>query len=116
MFNPTLPITIEKTSGETDVYGMPKPGRIVRERCSVVSLMARSQKTSVRADSSASRGNATELESSGTLILSPMTQARLDDVVTVAGNRLRIVTFSPQFDLNGRLDHHEVEVINWSAP
>lgn len=115
MFNPTLPITIEVSSDETDVYGQPKLARVVKERCSVVSLTQRSKKTSVRADSSATRGNATEIEADGVLLLSPVTAAGVDDVATVAGQRVRIVSISQQFDLNGRLDHHEVSVVHWSA-
>jgi hypothetical protein len=114
MFNPTLPITIEVASGETDVFGQPTAARVVQERCSVVSLTRRSAKTSIRADSSATRGNATEIEADGTLLLSPTTAAGIDDVATVAGQRVRLVAITQQFDLNGRLDHHEVMVVHWS--
>lgn len=115
MFNPTVKIQIEVASSESDVYGFPKAARTVNERCSVVSLTRRSTKTSVRADSSATRGNALELEADGVLLLSPATAAGVDDVATVTGQRVRIVSIAQQFDINGRLDHHEVSVVHWSA-
>jgi hypothetical protein len=114
MFRPNQPIVLEISAG-TDVYGQPKAPTLVQERCAVVSLTARSEKTSVRADSSATRGNANELEADGVILLSPKTAAVIDAVATVAGQRVRIAALTRQFDLAGRPDHLEASVIHWSA-
>ena len=61
MFRPNQNCQIQKSSGKTDVYGMPVPGRKVNERLAVIELNLMAVKSSVRADSSASRGNAQEM-------------------------------------------------------
>ena len=115
MFRPNLPCRIQLASGKTDVYGQPTPATFVNERCSIVRLTSRSEKTSVRADSSASRGNARELQADAVILLTIHTKARIDDVVEVSGVKLKITSIFPQHDVNGRLDHYEVEAHIWSG-
>jgi hypothetical protein len=115
MFNPTVSCVIEVASGKTNVHGEPLPGVSIPERVSVVKIEIKSTRTSVSSDTTASRGTAFELNEDALLLFSPKTRANIDDVVRAAGLSLRVVSKSPQYDLNGRLDHYEVRLNVWSA-
>lgn len=115
MFTPNNNCRIQLASSETDVHGQPILGRWLTEKCSIVRLPVQSQKTSVRADSSASRGAAQELETNAKILLGARTKASIDDLVKVAGIDLRIVSKEPRYDAGGRLDHYEINLTYWSA-
>ncbi|MFK3740964.1 hypothetical protein [Massilia sp. TN1-12] len=114
MFKPNLRCRIQLSSGENDVYGQPIPGRFVNERCAVVKLEISNEKTSVRADSSASRGNAIEEEVVSIILLTNKTKAEKDDIIEVSGVKLRIAARHPRFDVTGRLDHYEIRATMWA--
>jgi hypothetical protein len=114
MFRPNQSCTIKVSSGKTDVYGQPLPATSYPERCAVVKLDIKSVKSSIRADSSASRGNAREVESDAVILLSKNTRANIDDIILVAGNTLRIMSKFPRFSVSGVLDHHEITATIWS--
>lgn len=113
MFLPNLKCRIQKSASK-DVYAQSRPGRYVTERCAIVKLVVVSDKTSVRADSSASRGNSREVEISSVILLEATTQANIDDILEVAGARLQITGKSPRYDVAGRLDHYEITAQIWS--
>lgn len=113
MFIPNQKCRIQLSSGKTDVHGQPLPGRYVTEGCSVVKLVVTNEKSSVRADSSASRGNAMENEANSVILLAAKTQARIDDIIEVAGHKLRIMGRQPRYDVTGRLDHIEINATMW---
>lgn len=114
MFRPNINCRIQLASGKNDVRGQPIPGRLVTERCAIVRLVVSNQKSSVRADSSASRGNALEMEADSKLLLQSITQAKIDDIIIVDGYKLRIMSMEPRHDVSGRLDHFEITATMWS--
>lgn len=114
MINPNIPCKIQISSGRNDVYGRPIPGELVKELCCVVKLLTRNEKSSVRADSSASRGSAHEFETDAVLLLAKNTRASVDDILEVAGQHLRISGIFPRFAVNGVLDHYQIEAKIWS--
>lgn len=114
MFKPNLTCRIQIASGKTDVYAQPLPARYVTERCSIVRLQAVNVKSSVRADSSASRGSARELEVDSVILLTAGTKAGIDDVIEITGFKLKISGMFPRHDANGRLDHYQVQATIWS--
>ena len=97
-----------------DIYGQPVPGRRSRERCSVVKLEVASEKTSVRTDSSASRGNAHEFQSDAVLLLPAKTIAKINDILIVRGHSLKITMMHPRYNVLGELDHQEVAADVWA--
>jgi hypothetical protein len=113
MFKPNQRCRIQ-LSGGNDVYGQPKPGVFVSEGCSIVKLMIVNQKSSVRADSSASRGNARELQADCVLLMTVATKAKVDDIIQIAGAKFKISGRFPRHDVNGRLDHVEIHAMMWS--
>jgi len=114
MFRPNQTCRIQLSSGQTDVYGQPLPGRYVTERCAVVKLEISNEKTSVRADSSATRGNALEPLVASVILLPKTTQAKKDGIIEIAGVKLRIMLRHPRYDVSGQLDHYEIHATMWS--
>lgn len=113
MFVPNNTCTIQASEGLSDIYGQPRPGVFIKERCAVIRLVVMNVKSAVRADSSASRGSALELEAKSKFLLTAKTRASVDDLITIAGSTLRIMTKEPRFDLTGQLDHYEVTATFW---
>ena len=113
MYIPNNKLVLRLSSGKNDAYGQPTPGRRVTERCCFVKMDVSDEKTSVRADSSASRGNAHEKTIDAMFLLGPKTQANMHDIIEFEGVKIKIMSKSPRYDLNGRLDHHEVTGTIW---
>lgn len=114
MFKPNIACKVHKSSGASDVYGQPLPSTIVNERCTVINLNMESLKTTVRADSSASRGAASEMVLDAFLLMTKNTVARVDDVVEVAGMKIRVTRRFPRHNLKGVIDHYEIGGMIWS--
>jgi hypothetical protein len=115
MFNPTVPCAITVASGKTNVYAEPAGTTTVAERCSIVKIRLVSKPTPISGESSASKSASREQEADVILLLSPVTKASINDIVRVTGLTLRVMLKSPVYDLNGRLDHHHVELAIWSG-
>ena len=113
MFRPNLDCRIQFVPG-TDVYGQPKPTTYRKERCSVVKLVLSATKTPVRADSSASRGSAEEVQAESVILLQATTKVKIGDLIQVSGVTLKVAGMFPQHDAGGRLDHYEVNASVWS--
>jgi hypothetical protein len=114
MFRPNNSCIIKVSSGKTDVYGRPLPATSIVERCAIVKLKIHSEKSAIRADTSATRGNARELQADTLILMTSTTRANIDDVIVVAGYELRIMTKEPRFATNGTLDHYEITASVWS--
>lgn len=114
MFRPNQNCTIYSATGKTDVYGTPAPAQLVKERCFVVKLDIANEKSAVRADTSASRGNARELEAKAEILLQPTTIAHIDDLIEVSGVKLRIMSKFPRRNMQGVLDHYQISCTYWS--
>lgn len=114
MFRPNQDCVILRSSGKTDVFGMPLPGQRVKERCSVIQLNIRNEKSSVRADTSASRGNARELQVDAKFLLTKTTKAEIDDVIEFGSESFRVAQKFPRHDTQGRLDHYEIVCTFWN--
>lgn len=115
MFRPNTDCLVQKVSGKTDVYGMPIPGAKQKDRCAVIKMIVKNEKSAVRADTSASRGNARELEADAVFLMPKTTTAEIDDLIIVLGHEFRIASKFPRQDLQGRLDHYEIACTYWSA-
>jgi hypothetical protein len=113
MFRPNQVCFIRVASGRTDVYGQPLAATKVREQCAVVRLITTNQPSSVRADSSASRGAAKELVSDSLILLTKTTAASIDDLIDIGGVTLRILSKHPRYNVGGSLDHFEITASIW---
>lgn len=113
MLMPNQTCVLIKSAGN-DVYGQPIPGIQSRERCSVVSMPTADVKSSVRSDSSASRGNAHEEQVNGKILLTAVTRAEMHDILVIRGQKLKIDSVHPRWNAAGKLDHIEVTVSIWT--
>jgi len=114
MFKPNISCRVHRSSGASDVYGQPLPTTIINERCAVINLDLKSLRTTVRADSSASRGAASEEVLNAFLLMTKNTQVQIDDVVEVTGIKIRVMRKFPRHSLKGVLDHYEIGGTIWS--
>lgn len=109
-------IFIVQQQGANDVYGQPTQGLRSRERGSIVKFPTTDVKSSVRTDSSASRGNAHEYQTDAVVLLTNKTQAGLHDFLIIRGFTLRIMMMHPRYSAAGVLDHYECELQIWKLP
>lgn len=114
MFRPNQAVTIIQQSKATDVYGQPTGSTRLTERCAVVKLDIHSVGTTVRSDSSASRGHGKELVADAVLLFTRTTVVQIDDKIEIAGGTFRVIGKHPRFSVGGSLDHYEVSAAIWS--
>jgi hypothetical protein len=98
---------------EHDMYGQPQLGAAINEDCAIVKLRREMKHTTVRADSSQSRGHGDEFVSTNRVHLDANTIAMLGDQLIVAGVKLKITAMNPQYDVRHGIDHYQVEGELW---
>ena len=114
-FLPNTDCTVERADAGTDVYGQQSLGAAVTVRIAIVNLEITREKTSVRTDSSASRGNAEEAIATRVRLLFPADfEPKNGDRVTVLARELKVISVFPRLDIVGTLDHHQVDCDVWS--
>lgn len=79
----------------------------IRVECGVVRMPVTAQQTSVRADSSASRGAADEITSNARILFTVNVSPQINDRFEIAGFKLRCVSREPRYSVAGILDHYE---------
>ncbi|TDW20407.1 hypothetical protein EV128_12537 [Rhizobium azibense] len=106
MFMPNRTGSLTKKAGRNldgeEIYGEPTAIALA-----IVNLATNAQKTSVRSDSSASRGQADELVAEHGKILTKIETA-VDDLITLDGAVFRVTGSHPRFTVFGGFDHYEV--------
>lgn len=107
---PQLTATIEAAIG-TDIHGQPIYGPRRSVGVGVVRMRLGGKITSVRADSSASRGWSEEQVADVVLLMETTVTPGLGDRVTLRGATLQVQNIHPRFDLLGNLAHWQVELV-----
>lgn len=115
MFRPNQRCVVIVASQQTDVYGQPVQTFRTTEGCTIVKLNTINAKSTIRADTSASRGNAREFEVDMEILLTKTTKAEIDDLIEFGGVTYRVLSKFPRYDLLGNLDHHQLTCTYWSA-
>lgn len=115
LIQPNIDVVVTKRGGH-DMYGQEMPGREIKSRCSIVKLLSGMERTSVRTDSSASKGSAHESVSDAVLLFPPDIDIEFGDKVTLAvtNTHLKIIGIFPRHDVVGRLDHLQVTAVVWA--
>lgn len=111
LFKPNLDCTVRRKAG-TNAYGEESLGDPIPARCAIVRMNRTAEQSTVRADSSASRGAAREFIGAAQVLFLP-TDLVADDQVEILGNLLRVKSVEPRLDIRGRLDHIEVNLVAW---
>lgn len=84
--------------------------------CAVVSLDLLIDKTSVRADSSGSRGRAEEEQGDALLLFPAYVSIDENDIVEVDGAVLEVISVFPRRSVLGVLDHFEIKARRSQRP
>jgi len=108
-----IPNTYGFLSSITGMNGDGEPifGLARRTRCAISSLNKKVIKTSVRRDSSASRGDAEETQLQSEIMFGARTTVSIDDRFAIAGFTMRVTGIEPCYDVNSRLDHYQVTLV-----
>jgi hypothetical protein len=101
--------------GATDVYGKRTYGAWVRQRVGIVKLEQRTDKTSVRTDSSASRGSAKEVLADARILFPKNVILKEGDRIRVVGMLLTVQSVWPRHRITGELDHWQVDCEVWAG-
>lgn len=110
MFIPNVTCTVTKANGGYDRYGQPTPGESREVRCSIIRLDLEDMKTSVRSDSSATRGMAREVVANARFMFPSDELIEIGDLLTVLNTiRLRVKSVYPRISVIGNLDHYQVD-------
>lgn len=97
-----------------DAHGREVAGPGENVKCAVVKLPISREKSSVRADSSATRGAAHELTGDARLLFPITLDINTGDKVVIAGISLRVVGVHPRFTVVGVHHHNQVELDVWA--
>lgn len=97
----------------TNAYAEPIWSRPVRVACAVVRLQEDQAKTSVRADTSASRSSAEETTQAARILLPASVRPATGDRLEVGGRTMMLTRIHPRYSVMGGLDHYEVDGVNW---
>lgn len=102
---------VSRPTDQFDEYGERVPSSVTYELAiGVVTLDLEAQQTSVRADSSASRGNAEERVTKARFLFPAKFEPQIGDEVLVHGIKTRVVSVFPRFFvLRNKVDHYQVD-------
>lgn len=109
MFSPNSVGQISKANS-FDKWGKPLVSAGVDCPYSQVMLKNTAAKTSVRADSSASRGQADEVTASARVLIVKFITPAIGDEFLAEGTRYRITSVFPRKTVFGQLDHWECDL------
>jgi hypothetical protein len=112
LFKPNQRCQLRKQLGH-NAYGEERLGEPSTLKCTVVRISSGGQKSSVRADSSATRGAAEEIVSDAKILFEKNATIGVNDQVSIAGVLLRVISVEPRWDIRGNLDHLEVDFFIW---
>lgn len=107
MFRPNLDGYIRKRGGR-DLFGKASYHEPRHTRCALVNLSTMIEQTSVRADSSASRGGAFQDEVMAKILVPAGTDVDKGDRFEVMDFRLEVMRRHPRLDTQGNVDHIEI--------
>lgn len=113
MIKPNVSCVIVKKGG-TDTFGRAIEGARKKAKCNVVKFIVSSVKSTVRADSSASRGRAQEEINEIVLLFPATSDIKHGDIVEILNERLVVQGIHTRFDVTGKLDHYEVALTVWA--
>jgi hypothetical protein len=109
-FTPNLVGTIQRKTG-FDVYGRPVLSVPVLCQFSVVNAKRQQDKTSVRADSSASRGMADEITTGlGRILVAKHENVEIGDVFAFDGDSYDVKSKHIRRSVFGEIDHFECDI------
>ncbi|MDX5412910.1 MAG: hypothetical protein LPK02_07665 [Rhodobacterales bacterium] len=118
---PTTTCWIIKNTTRYDGHGRAiHATRRTRTRCAIIHLYDEVNKTTVRADSSATRGRAEEVLAAGRLLLKPSENVATGDLIEIEVKGAQNITLEikrifRRMDVGGRVHHIELDGEIWAS-
>lgn len=109
MFRPNQIGKLHKLTGR-DIHARPTYAPPIDCPFAPVNLNVKTDKTNVRADSSASRGSADELISKAKILIVKQIKPGFEDRFEHLEVLYRVVAIHPRYTVTGELDHYEVDM------
>lgn len=109
LFRPNTTCALYSSSEKTDIYGNPSFEKPKTTPCAVVTYDLSRLKTTVRADSSGSRGRGEHLEGVARFLFPKTVQIQRGDKVFKDDYWLEVVEKHPRYSVAGVLDHWEID-------
>lgn len=109
MFIPNRTCQLRRRKKTTDIYGQYSYSPKETIRFALVRFDTKSEDSTVRADSSATRGNVKELHASGRILVDKKVIPHIGDLVFFDGKVFRIKEVEPRYNVLGMLDHYECD-------
>lgn len=106
---PNINATLRRKTGY-DANGRPVWGAASNIKLAIVTLRHVTERSSVRADSSASRGRAEESRADGIILVPPEIALSTEDRISMLGRSYEITMAFPRHGLDGSLGHTQVEL------
>jgi hypothetical protein len=94
-------------------FAEPEFGPAKRVPCAIVHLNKKVQHSSVRADSSGSRGSAEEFFSVSKILFPAHVVIANGYKFKIGAFTLKAVSIEPRYNVRGTIDHYEVEFEQW---
>jgi hypothetical protein len=116
MFLPNTRCKLYRRSDTTDRRGEYTYAPFVSVPCSVIDLALKLDKTNVRADSSGSRGKATEEQGLGRILFPTYVTIKEGDIVEAEDEAMEVIGVYPRRDVLGKLDHKDVTLTKAQLP
>lgn len=110
MFIPNRTCHIRRKSKTADLYGQFTYGAKEAIRIALVRFDTKTEDSTVRADSSATRGNIKEYHASGRILVDRRHVPLNGDMVIVDKKVFNIKEVEPRYNVQGQLDHYECDL------
>lgn len=108
MFRPNTHVLVLNKLPTRSIHGKETFGAAVRVPCAIVHIRSGTETSSVRADSTASRGAADSAVAMAVILFPPSAKIVEGDVVRAAGKTIEVTGIEPRFDVRGSLDHLQI--------
>lgn len=109
MFIPNTTCTLRRLTG-TDVFGKPVYDSPKTVPCGIVRLEEASKRTSIRTDSSASRGNAMEETTISRILFPANVRVKQGDSIIFGDFSLLVMSVWPRVSIAGKIDHWQADL------
>ncbi|WJW83865.1 hypothetical protein QU516_17140 (plasmid) [Moellerella wisconsensis] len=105
--------TVYRKSRKLDIYGQPTLSFAGKYPVGFIRFIKAYDKTSVRADSSASKGKADITLFDAAFVMPKSSRLEIDDILLVEGVKLEVKSIHDRFGLRGKEGHYEVGANLW---
>lgn len=110
MFRANRTCRVRQKTNQYDEYGQAAYAAPVIVPFAMVRFDTKVEDTTVRADSSATRGNVKEYNASGRIMFERTFKPAWGDLVAFDGKVFRIKEVEPRYNVLGKLDHYECDL------